>query len=925
MAVVTGYSGVVIGFIIGFALAFFLLSSFTRKKWKEILKEFVHTLRNRVEKKDFSPLPTVKQADLDELTVVVNDTFRMMESQKEELYHRTLLSYLESFLYSSIPFSEALNKICQALQKELNFFAVYLHLREKEENRFRLVAHWNLPAPQAEALQELGEDPCLEAMCLQTGEPVFVQNYIQDTRRKAPAHEDLIQFGSVPLKGIEKPIGALSFFVSSGYIFSLPTVSFLSRVGNELGPPIEARAIISELESALQYLSRKSTRLLQVYDILHALSTDPKELAKQVVERTRDLFSTRYSALQIFNNKGQLEEFLTSGIDETILPSLTQRPRNRGILGALKVCTTPLRLENISSQPGFTGFPPHHPVMNHFLGSCLRYNDTVLGLLYVADREDGKPFSVEDEEIMSLFASGVASAIFQARLYQNAILSEQRYLDLYEHAPDMYHSLDDRGIILSCNITEAGKLGYRKEHLIGQPIEKFLTPASRIAHRDALQKILNFQKIEGVELQMVKSNGESMDVIMSASLISGTPDHPRMIRAILRDITERKALEEQLFHSQKMESLGTLAGGVAHDFNNILAGILGFASLVKSKLTPGSEIYSHVELIESTARKGADLTQQLLAFARSRKAEVKIFNLHTVLDQVKAILTRTFPKNISIVMHLDASHPHIEGDEAQIQQSLLNICLNARDAMPDGGTLTVETRFIPIDRLRSTLRLKERDYLRISISDTGVGIPEEMRDRIFEPFFSTKPSGTGLGLAVAYGVVKNHGGTIEVRSEQGKGSTFLIYLPIAERPAEVKVPPPVEIPGGSETVLVADDEAVLRNLLKEILQSKGYRVLAAKNGKEAVDIFLLNRDSIDLMVVDLVMPEMSGEEVVDVVRHIRPEMKILVITGYSQESEEQQSLRARVQGFLQKPFDHEDLLLKVRGILDLAPAAEISK
>jgi len=245
--------------------------------------------------------------------------------------------------------------------------------------------------------------------------------------------------------------------------------------------------------------------------------------------------------------------------------------------------------------------------------------------------------------------------------------------------------------------------------------------------------------------------------------------------------------------------------------------------------------------------------------------------------------------------------------------------------MPDGGTLTVETRVIPADRLRSTLRLKERDYLRISIADTGVGIPEELKDRIFEPFFSTKPSGTGLGLAVAYGVVKNHGGTIEVRSEPGKGSTFLIYLPVAERPAEVKVAPRIEVAGGTETILVADDEAVLRNLLKETLASKGYRILTAKNGKEAVDIFRLNRDAIDLLVVDLVMPEMSGEEVVDVVRRIRPEMKILVITGYSQESEEQDALRARVQGFLQKPFDPDDLLLKVRGILDLGTPAQISR
>jgi two-component system cell cycle sensor histidine kinase/response regulator CckA len=386
---------------------------------------------------------------------------------------------------------------------------------------------------------------------------------------------------------------------------------------------------------------------------------------------------------------------------------------------------------------------------------------------------------------------------------------------------------------------------------------------------------------------------------------------------------QRAKLEEQLRQAQKMEAIGALAGGIAHDFNNLL----NIISAYSSRLSKNLEETERAELnaIDTAVSRGAALVRQLLTFSRKSDSPFESVNLNEVTGELARLLSNTLPKSISLSLDLDPELPQILADSNHLHQAILNLCINARDAMPSGGTLTVRTS----TKRRTDLRerfpggVQER-YACVTVSDTGSGIEDSIRARIFEPFFTTKgpKAGDGLGLAVVYGIVRHHGGLIDVQSETRRGATFNLYFPALDRPVTEATTAQIrgEIPGGTETILLVEDEQLLLDAMKETLEEKGYRVLAARDGLEALDVYGRHSDDIDLVLADVGMPRLGGWDAYQRLKEMDWGVKVLLASGHINPDLKAEMERAGVQGFIQKPYSSEVLLAKIREALD-GPAA----
>ncbi len=387
----------------------------------------------------------------------------------------------------------------------------------------------------------------------------------------------------------------------------------------------------------------------------------------------------------------------------------------------------------------------------------------------------------------------------------------------------------------------------------------------------------------------------------------------------IRELEDKRRLENMLHHSQKMDAIGQLAGGIAHDFNNMLAGISGYANIIKRKFAQDDpKLDQYVTTIIKATNRAADLTNKLLAFARKGKYQMVPIDLHRTIEETITILDRTIDKKIRISKKLYAHKQNIIGDPSQVQNALINLAINARDAMPTGGLLTFETAVEHMDytdRRLAEFGIKAGAYVRLAISDTGIGMDEATLAHIYEPFYTTKGvgKGTGLGLASVYGSIKNHGGHISVRSQPGQGTTFYVYLPLSEqieseRPATEQIP----LAGNKKaSILLVDDEDIVRDLCKTLLLPHGYQVTTCADGVEAIECYKRNRDVIDLVILDMIMPHKNGVETLTEMRHINPNVKAILSTGYDFTEKTQKILTRGVSGFLQKPFDESQLIKTV--------------
>ncbi len=508
--------------------------------------------------------------------------------------------------------------------------------------------------------------------------------------------------------------------------------------------------------------------------------------------------------------------------------------------------------------------------------------------------------------------------------------SEETYRDLYDNAPDGYYSLDGAGLFVEVNRTFLDMIGYRREEIVKKAhVSDLLTGESMEVCQTLFPQFKKGRRMMNLELTMKKKDGSPLPVMMNASAVFDADGAFVMSRSVIRDISEKrkiddekKKLQEQLFQSQKLEALGTLAGGIAHDFNNLLASIMGYASLAKAELQPEHPIFRHVDIIEAASHRASELTQQLLAFAKGGKYNARPNDVNDIIREVVTLLSRTIDKSISINLRTaDDLRPAV-CDAGQVQQAILNICINARDSMPQGGALTLETEnvLLGIEDVKTLVDIYPGDFVRVSISDTGTGMDRETREHIFDPFYTTKEKGTGLGLSLSYGIIKKHDGFIQVYSEPGRGSTFRLYLPacIEEETCRKKAEG-IAPQKGSGTILVVDDEAMVRALARDILQKYGYTVLMADDGRKAVSLYAERSDEIATVLLDMVMPNMNGREVFKRLKEINPEVKIIVSSGYSHDRDADDLIKQGAAGFVQKPYRMGDLLGMVESVLQRKP------
>ncbi len=426
--------------------------------------------------------------------------------------------------------------------------------------------------------------------------------------------------------------------------------------------------------------------------------------------------------------------------------------------------------------------------------------------------------------------------------------------------------------------------------------------------------------VYGIQLEQERNRAEEalqtaydQSIIYAQELKEQIEEHNRAEKG-------KKKLEAQLLHAQKMESIGTLAGGVAHDFNNLLMGMQGYASLILNDLDETHPHYNWARRIEGQVESGAELTRQLLGFARGGKYDVKLTDINEIIKKSSSMFGRT-KKEITIKEKYEQNPWTVEVDQGQIEQVLLNLYVNAWQAMPAGGYLYLETSNVTLDESSTKLyNAQPGRYVKISVTDTGTGMDEATQQMIFDPFFTTKERGwgTGLGLASAYGIMKSHGGIINVYSKKGHGSTFSIYLPAADTLLDGKEPAirVEEIKRGTETILLVDDEQTIIDVGKELLSKLGYKVLSAARGQEALDVFKTNKDKIDMVILDMIMPVMSGGEVYNRIKEISPDMKVLLSSGYSIDGEATEILKRGCDGFIQKPFNMKELSRKIREIME---------
>ena len=544
--------------------------------------------------------------------------------------------------------------------------------------------------------------------------------------------------------------------------------------------------------------------------------------------------------------------------------------------------------------------------------------DKFAGAIVVASIER-KAILQRQLNLMGAFSNQIGVALENATLFEQLRKSEERYMDLFEHSPDMYHIVNREGIIISCNQTEADRLGYRKDELVGHSLLTFYPPESHAVVQSLINDVFeNHREVSGHEQQVATKAGEIVDVSVSTSIVYDESRKPAFIRIVARDTTEKKKLESKIFHAQRIDSIGNLAGGIAHDFNNILTSILGSTAIMKRKMRKSNQWYHFADIIETAAKRGAGLTRQLLTFARKSTPQFRPIIVNDIIEETLQLFERSTDKSIVIKKELTNDLAIIKGDDGQLQQAILNLLINARDAMPNGGTITVRSQSLNPDIHSASVFGEARagEFASVAICDAGAGMLQAVQQRIFEPFFTTKDKGTGLGLSVVYGVVNSHGGFITVQSEVGKGSLFTMFFPlVADREKFQRSLKEQRLRHGSERILVVDDEEHVREMICRMLETLGYGVEFVESGQEALDL-VKKHEPFDVVILDMNMPTMSGKETFFKLKEIKPDLRVVISTGYSNVSLEPTPLKDLVDGFLQKPYQMEELSKVLREVFD---------
>ncbi len=554
-----------------------------------------------------------------------------------------------------------------------------------------------------------------------------------------------------------------------------------------------------------------------------------------------------------------------------------------------------------------------------WLGVPLKTPTATIGVLVVQHYQNENTYDQRDLEFLDSVGGHIALAIERRRAEEGLRKSESMLSLLFEHNPIPTWLYDVESLrFLRVNQAAVGQYGFSLEEFEGMTILE-IRPGSE---RDKASVYLAAMQAETEEHGFWVHQGKNAKTF-EVELISHELMHAgRRVRLVVaQDVSERRHLELQLRQAQKMEAIGRLAGGVAHDFNNLLMVIKGHTELLLNALEPSDSMARKIEQIDRSADRATSLTRQLLAFSRLQVLQPQVINLNSIVEEMGKLLPRLIGEDIELILRLDENLGSIRADASQMEQVIMNLAVNARDAMPSGGKLIIETRKCELEQsyIASHPFMKPGSYVLLDVTDTGTGMDEETQAHIFEPFFTTKEKGkgTGLGLATVYGIVKQSGGFIWVYSEMGKGTSFKIYLPrVDAKQTQIHIPTPsAELPLGTETVLLSEDEQDVREIAREFLESGGYTVLEAKNGKEAIAMAAQHGEKIDLLVTDMVMPGMTGQELAVKLQKDYPGLAVVFMSGYSEHAATEMANADPSVRLMTKPFSRAAMLRTVREIL----------
>lgn len=503
--------------------------------------------------------------------------------------------------------------------------------------------------------------------------------------------------------------------------------------------------------------------------------------------------------------------------------------------------------------------------------------------------------------------------------------SEEKFRSLFDDALDMIHIVDTEGRIVDANKIELQKLGYSRDELIGTKLLDIIHPEVKKDFKKTFSRILEGDVIQNYDTALITKKGEKIYAEVNAvpKKINGKIVNTR---SIIRDLTKFKQTEKenqklflQLQQKQKMEAMGTLAGGIAHDFNNILTVIMGYTELALDNLEKDALLHNHLQKVFQAGSRAKDLVGQILTFSRQDKQEFKPVQLILLIDEVLKLIRASLPSSIEIVQSIE-SESSVMADPTQMHQVLMNLCTNAGQSMKEGGLLEVKLEDVVLDEdfIKRYPDLKPGTHVHLIVQDSGSGMSPEVLDRIFEPFFTTKKkdSGTGLGLSVVHGIVNNHKGAIMVYSEPGKGTTFHVYFPVSDLSTEIESKKDIPVPKGTERILFVDDEKDLADYGKDMLESLGYKVTSRTSSLEALELFKARRDDFDLIITDMSMPNMDGDELAREILAIRPGIPIILCTGYNSKLNEKEVLAMGIQAYFLKPIIRHVMAQGIRKVLD---------
>ncbi|PKN76746.1 MAG: hypothetical protein CVU52_03375 [Deltaproteobacteria bacterium HGW-Deltaproteobacteria-10] len=681
------------------------------------------------------------------------------------------------------------------------------------------------------------------------------------------------------------------------------------------------------LENTLSFIRDENSKPVGIHGLARDITDqnlveeelrESRKRLQKIVDNARDVIwmldmDTRFTFISpaIENMLGYtVEEYLAKPHSEIIVPASLDL--------LLKVLEEELVLENDPQADKFRS----RTIETEQISKSGARLWVELKMNFIHD-ENGKPVGI----------LGFSRDITERKQINEALKkSEDKYRLIAENTADLIETVDLNFRPTYVSPASMRLRGFTVEEAMEQTIEANITPESLQLIMAVFEEEMQLEadgtadpnRTRIMEVEVYKKDGSTIWVEVSISFLRDQDGKPVEILAVVRDIStrkqaeaEKKILEERLQQADKLESIGTLAGGIAHDFNNLLMGIHGLASLTLLNLDPSDPNYERLEGIEQQVQSGADLTRQLLGFARGGRYEVKPTNINEILEKTSSMFGRT-KKEITLQRKLAEDLWNVEVDRGQIEQALLNLYINAWQAMPGGGDLYLETQNVCLsDKKMPFSSIKPGKYVKITITDTGTGMDEKTRERIFDPFFTTKEMGrgTGLGLATVYGIITGHQGIINVYSEPGHGTTFNIYLPTSDKEVIQEQTAAEEIATGTETVLLVDDEKTVVEVNKELLAVLGYKVFAAGSGQEAIAVYLEKKETIDLIILDMIMPGISGAETFDRLRKINPNVKVLLSSGYSLNGEAQSIMNRGCNGFLQKPFSLTKLSGEIRKIL----------